>query len=70
MTVIVNPFDAGGFTLAEMSAAIQMLPNPYGRVGQLIGDSAVDRAHLLDQLAHVLRAGTGSCSCTASSSTA
>jgi len=35
MTVIVNPFDAGGFTLAEMSAAIQMLPNPYGRVGHL-----------------------------------
>ena len=35
MTVIVNPFDAGGFGLAEMSAAIQMLPNPYGRVGQL-----------------------------------
>lgn len=35
MTVIVNPFDAGGFTLAEMSAAIQLLPNPYGRVGQL-----------------------------------
>ena len=35
MTVIVNPFDVGGFGLAEMSAAIQMLPNPYGRVGQL-----------------------------------
>ena len=35
MTAIVNPFDAGGFTLAEMSAAIQLLPNPYGRVGQL-----------------------------------
>lgn len=35
MIVIVNPFDAGGFTLAEMSAAIQLLPNPYGRVGQL-----------------------------------
>ena len=35
MTVIVNPFDAGGFSLAEMSAAIQLLPNPYGRVGQL-----------------------------------
>ena len=35
MTVIVNPFDAGGFTLAEMSAAIQLLPNPYGRIGQL-----------------------------------
>lgn len=35
MPVIVNPFDAGGFTLAEMTAAIQLLPNPYGRVGQL-----------------------------------
>jgi len=35
MTVIVNPFDAGGFALAEMSAAIQLLPNAYGRVGQL-----------------------------------
>lgn len=35
MTVIVNPFAAGGFTLAEMSDAIQMLPNTYGRVGQL-----------------------------------
>ena len=35
MTVIVNPFDVGGFTLAEMSAAIQLLPNAYGRVGQL-----------------------------------
>lgn len=35
MTVIVNPFDAGGFTLSEMSAAIQLLPNAYGRVGQL-----------------------------------
>ncbi len=35
MTVIVNPFDVGGFGLAEMSAAIQLLPNPYGRVGQL-----------------------------------
>jgi hypothetical protein len=35
MTTIVNPFDAGGFTLAEMSAAIQLLPNPYGRIGQL-----------------------------------
>lgn len=35
MTVITNPFDAGGFGLAEMSAAISLLPNPYGRVGQL-----------------------------------
>ncbi|EDP61713.1 hypothetical protein BAL199_00380 [alpha proteobacterium BAL199] len=27
MTVIVNPFDSGGYTLAEMTAAIQLLPN-------------------------------------------
>lgn len=35
MPTLVNPFDAGGFTLAEMSAAIQLLPNAYGRVGQM-----------------------------------
>ena len=35
MTVIVNPFDGGGYTLAEMTAAIQLLPNRYGRLGAL-----------------------------------
>ena len=35
MTVIVNPFAGSGFTLAEMTAAIQQLPNRYGRVGEL-----------------------------------
>ncbi|MGE0723967.1 MAG: major capsid protein [Alphaproteobacteria bacterium] len=35
MTVITNPFDAGGFSLAEMTEAINLLPNRYGRVGQL-----------------------------------
>lgn len=32
MPVIINPFDAGGFTLAHMSQAIQLFPNPYGRI--------------------------------------
>lgn len=35
MPVIVNPFAGSGFTLAEMTAAIQQLPNRYGRVGEL-----------------------------------
>ncbi len=35
MTVITNPFDAGGFSLAELTEAINLLPNRYGRVGQL-----------------------------------
>ncbi|CAI8951007.1 hypothetical protein EMIT0215P_60197 [Pseudomonas serboccidentalis] len=30
-----------------------------GRIGQLIGNCRVGRAHLLDQFTHVLRAGTG-----------
>ena len=35
MTVVTNPFDAGGFSLAELTEAINLLPNRYGRVGQL-----------------------------------
>ncbi len=35
MPVIVNPFDSGGFGLAEMSAAINLLPSKYGRIGQM-----------------------------------
>ena len=35
MTVIVNPFDAGGFSLAHMSSAMQLIPNQYGRLNQL-----------------------------------
>ena len=32
---IINPFDAGGYTLAEMTQAINILPNFYNRVGRL-----------------------------------
>lgn len=32
MPTIVNPFDAGGFTLADMTRAIQLIPNMYGRL--------------------------------------
>lgn len=35
MTVIRNPFDAGGYSLAEMTEAINILPNLYTRLGQL-----------------------------------
>ena len=35
MTVIMNPFDAGGYSLAEMTEAINILPNIYTRLGQM-----------------------------------
>ena len=35
MAPMINPFDAGGYTLAEMTAAINILPNIYTRLGQL-----------------------------------
>jgi hypothetical protein len=35
MPVIVNPFATGGYTLAHMSRAIQLIPNQYGRMNQL-----------------------------------
>ena len=35
MTVMLNPFDAGGYALAEMTQAINLLPNVYTRLGQL-----------------------------------
>ncbi len=35
MAVIVNPFDAGGFTLAHMTRAINLIPNTYGKIQQL-----------------------------------
>lgn len=35
MTVIVNPFDGGGYTLAEMTQAINLLPNVYTRLGKM-----------------------------------
>lgn len=35
MPTIINPFDAGGYSLAEMTRAINILPNIYTRLGQL-----------------------------------
>ena len=35
MTTIINPFDAGGYSLAEMTQAINILPNLYTRLGQM-----------------------------------
>ena len=35
MTIIRNPFDAGGYSLAEMTQAINILPNLYTRLGQI-----------------------------------
>lgn len=35
MPVTINPFDAAGYTLAEMTDAINLLPNIYTRLGQI-----------------------------------
>jgi len=35
MTITRNPFDAGGYSLAEMTQAINILPNIYTRLGQI-----------------------------------
>lgn len=35
MVAIINPFDAGGYTLAEMTTAINILPNVYTRLGEM-----------------------------------
>ena len=32
---MINPFDAGGYTLAEMTTAINILPNIYTRLGEM-----------------------------------
>lgn len=35
MSVIVNPFLGNGYSLAEMTQAISILPNRYGRIGEM-----------------------------------
>ena len=35
MSVLINPFDAADFSLAEMTQAIQLVPNQYGRLNSL-----------------------------------
>ena len=35
MAPMINPFDASGYTLAEMTTAIDVLPNIYTRLGAI-----------------------------------
>ena len=35
MAPMINPFDASGYTLAEMTTAINILPNVYTRLGEM-----------------------------------
>ena len=35
MVAMINPFDSGGYALAEMTQAINILPNVYTRLGQM-----------------------------------
>ncbi len=35
MAPMINPFDASGYTLAEMTTAINILPNIYTRLGEM-----------------------------------
>ena len=35
MAPMINPFDASGYTLAEMTSAINILPNIYTRLGEM-----------------------------------
>jgi len=57
MTVMINPFDAGGYTLAEMTQAINILPNIYTRLGQMglfRFEGVTQRAVLIEQNEGVL----------------
>jgi hypothetical protein len=57
MTITRNPFDAGGYSLAEMTQAINILPNLYTRLGQ-IGlfrfEGVTQRSIVIEQRAGVL----------------
>jgi len=57
MTLVRNPFDAGGYSLAEMTQAINILPNLYTRLGQ-IGlfrfEGVTQRSIVIEQRAGVL----------------
>ena len=57
MTVIRNPFDAGGYSLAEMTEAINILPNLYTRLGQMglfEFEGVTQRAVIIEQYEGVL----------------
>ena len=57
MTDIRNPFDAGGYSLAEMTEAINILPNLYTRLGQMglfEFEGVTQRAVIIEQYEGVL----------------
>jgi Phage major capsid protein E len=55
--VVMNPFDAGGYSLAEMTEAINILPNVYTRLG-LMGlfrfEGVTQRSVIIEQAEGVL----------------
>ncbi|MBJ6372752.1 major capsid protein [Sedimentitalea arenosa] len=57
MTLTRNPFDAGGYSLAEMTQAINILPNLYTRLGE-IGlfrfEGVTQRSVLIEQYEGIL----------------
>lgn len=57
MSVITNPFDAGGYSLAEMTEAINLLPNVYTRLGQMglfRFEGVTQRSVIIEQMEGVL----------------
>ena len=57
MTIMINPFDAGGYSLAEMTSAINILPNVYTRLGQMglfRFDGITKRSVIIEQAEGVL----------------
>jgi hypothetical protein len=57
MVAMINPFDGGGYTLAEMTTAINILPNTYTRLGQMglfRFEGVTQRAILIEQADGVL----------------
>jgi len=57
MVAIINPFDAGGYSLAEMTQAINILPNVYTRLGQMglfRFDGVTQRSVIIEQAEGVL----------------
>ena len=57
MVTTINPFDAGGYTLAEMTQAINILPNVYTRLGQMglfRFEGITQRSALIEQAEGVL----------------
>jgi hypothetical protein len=55
--ILRNPFDAGGYSLAEMTDAINLLPNLYTRVGQMglfTFEGVTQRSVIIEQYEGVL----------------